>query len=203
MIKINSKAKDYTRSQWRRHREGKEPIVAEIVEKDDSVRFLGFTKLQAHSIKLILNILRSEGIVPRIFYSPKGYEYRIIISVKPVSACVAKRYCKYVLSEIRKQGVTLSSVDYFPRYSNRNSALKNRIHTSNELRLPMYAGELILGTLPPADVQEVYGKWLLGHLAKDIDIVPNVLNDLSRCKEMFENQDEALARKLIINSQAF
>jgi hypothetical protein len=194
LIKLNSKKKDYTVSQWYKHKNGKEPIVTELVEVDDSVRYLGFTRLEAHSISEILEILRRENIVPRIFYNPKEYKYRMIITVKPVSAWVAKRFCKYVLKEVsklwitptNKKGLTLS-VDYFPKYSSRRSAITR---TSNELKLHMYNGELVLRTLPPVEVEGIYEKWLQRHLSNDIACVPNVINDLSKYREMFYKQDE-------------
>jgi hypothetical protein len=137
----------FSESEWTRHKEGKEPVTAQIIDMDDTVRFICFAKLQQSGLNHILDHLDGK-IHPVITRDPRKNMFNLWIFTTPVSAETAKSTAKTILKEIQDQIGIRVDCQVLPRYASKKSMLANKNKTfendPNEIRLPLYSGELVL-----------------------------------------------------------
>ena len=144
-----------------------------MISKDDTVKVIGFTKLHKNGVKQIIEVIKGK-LEPIILYSDKTMDYSIMIVTVPINAKLAKEICKSILETVEKRTGIRLSCDIFPHYTSRHSVLS---HGSNDFRLPMCNGELVLKD---------------GTFTDDITSMSIVIHDLRNYKEIFEKRDTAL-----------
>lgn len=123
----------FTGSKWKRHKEGREPLYTEIILKDNTVRFINFSNLTANGVKKIAKYMKINDLWGVVTQDKAGV-YGIWLFAEPVKATIAKSIAKSIMIGA---GV---KCDYQPKYSSRRRSME---HGENEIRLPMYHGELV------------------------------------------------------------
>ena len=130
----------FSDARFNKHKDGREPLVTEIVSKSETVKLICLKSLQTSTLKQILDTL--DGIIePLITYDAKSLTYSLWIFTTPLSARTAKQIGEQIITATEKRTGIKTECDIIPNHTNRISAQN---HGANEIKLPMYSGELIL-----------------------------------------------------------
>lgn len=123
----------FTDSEWHWHVEGRKPLYAEIIAKNDTVRFINFSNLTRSSANKIARYMKSNDLWGVVTLDKQG-TYGIWLFTEPVQARVAKFVAKSIMT-----GAGIKC-EYQPKFSARRRSIE---HGENEIRLPMYNKEQV------------------------------------------------------------
>ena len=108
-------------SQYIRHKNGKEPIKAEIVSKDDMVSFILFDDIKTvkdtNNLWQYLAHLKYGECEPMITFDPKAKTHGVWIFIEPINAKLAKRIAKTVIEKVEKKYRIKLNCNIYPKYT--------------------------------------------------------------------------------------